>query len=58
MRSYRIYFLTEDHEVGQPSVIEAADDGDAIQRAKLLLDGHDLEVWDDKELLATILSKG
>lgn len=57
MGSYRIYFLTEDHMVGPPSVIEAADDKDAIQRAKSLLDGHDLEVWDEKELLATILSK-
>ena len=58
MRSYRVYFLTEGRMSDLPSIIEAADDKEAMQRAKVLLDGHDLEVWDETRLVGTIISKG
>lgn len=55
MHNYRVYFLTDGNMVDPPSLIEAADDKDAIQRAKALLVGHDLEVWNETQLVATIL---
>jgi hypothetical protein len=56
MRNYRVYFLPDGNTVHPPNVIKAADDMDAIQRAKALLDGHDLEVWDETRLVITILA--
>jgi hypothetical protein len=58
MPNYRVYFLTDGHTTDPPNIIEANDDSEAIQRAKSLLDGHDLEVWHETRLVGTILSKG
>jgi hypothetical protein len=46
MAQYRIYTLTADEHIRTPpEVIECADDEAAVRRAKHILDGHAVEVW-------------
>jgi hypothetical protein len=45
MPEYRAYHLKNNHIVGPPNVIVADDDQQAIEQAKKLIDGHDIELW-------------
>ena len=57
MRAYRIYLLTKaGHIEGPPSVVTCDTDEEAIQQAKQLKDGHDLEVWDQSRRVGVIKS--
>jgi hypothetical protein len=57
MPYYRIYSVTEDgHIRGVPEAVECDDDRGAIDRAKALLDGLDLEVWDGPRRVAVLKS--
>jgi hypothetical protein len=52
---YRLYKLAKDgHLFGMPDIVEAADDDDAIEKAKLRANGRDLELWDLKRRVAVI----
>jgi hypothetical protein len=45
MAEYRVYTLgTDDHFIGLEAMI-CADDLEAIDKAKRLVDGHDVELW-------------
>jgi hypothetical protein len=43
---YRVYFITSaGHVAGPPEVIASNSDQEAVERAKQLLDGRDIEIW-------------
>ena len=47
MPAYRIYLIGKDQHIdGAAKVFECADDEEVVYRAKQILDGHALEIWD------------
>jgi hypothetical protein len=53
MPVYRIYTIGKDgHIAGPPVIIDAADDQGARQKAKRVLDGHAIEVWNGTRRIA------
>jgi hypothetical protein len=52
---YLLYKLdSAGHISGVPTIITQPDDGTAIDQAKQLVDGHDLELWDGQRLVGKI----
>ena len=49
MPSYRAYPVSKDHQVAAaPSIaITCENEQDGIQKTQQLVDGYDLELWDD-----------
>jgi hypothetical protein len=45
MPMYRAYFIDEDDRVESFKAVEADSDEEALEAAKPLVDGHDIEVW-------------
>jgi hypothetical protein len=45
------------HIAGPPTVIDCADDQEAVQAAENLVDGHALEGWDSARFVVRIESK-
>jgi hypothetical protein len=45
MPEYRAYLIGSDGHFFLSEVIEAADDAAAVEAAKPLVDGHDIELW-------------
>lgn len=60
MQSYRVYPLDKDgHVNGPPDILTCEDDGTAIEKAKRLVNGHDIEVWYlDRLIIHLPLHKG
>jgi hypothetical protein len=55
MPHYRIYSLTKDGHIQSPPVtVDCDGDHAAIARAKALLDGFDLEVWEERRRVAVL----
>lgn len=53
MRVYHFYFIGKNgHIDGPPASYDLPSDGDAIKEAKQLVNGHDIEVWQDARLVA------
>jgi hypothetical protein len=51
MNEYRLYKVGEDgHFIGFEPLI-CADDAEAIEKAKRLVDGHDVELWSGPRLV-------
>ena len=49
MPTYRIYAVSKDEHIhSAPRLIDCADDEAAMQKARQLLDGQALEVWEEK----------
>jgi hypothetical protein len=47
MPTYRVYLIGRDqHIAGPPKVFECSDDDEVVYKAKQILDGHALEIWD------------
>lgn len=47
MPAYRTYLIDQNNSISGPAeIVECADDFDAIEKAKQLLDGHDVELWE------------
>ena len=59
MPAYRAYVLGDDQHLAwvPPTIITARDDADAIEQAKKLVDGHDIEVWDGPRQVARLESR-
>jgi len=58
MPAYRLYPMSMDgHIAGPPTVIDCADDQEAVQAAEDLANGHALEVWDSARFVVRIESK-
>jgi hypothetical protein len=54
MPAYRAYLLSNDHIQKPPYLIEAGDDGAAVEQARQLVDGHDVELWLGDKCLAVL----
>jgi hypothetical protein len=53
MREYHFYLIKKDgHIDGPPVEHEAENDKSALGKAKQLVDGHDVEVWQASRLVA------
>ena len=54
MADYRAYTLgTDDHFLGFEALI-CADDLEAIDKAKRLVDGHDIELWSGERFVTRL----
>jgi hypothetical protein len=57
LQEYRAYIVGSDgHFIGFEPII-CADDNEATERAKRLLDGHDIEIWNRGRLIARLPHK-
>jgi hypothetical protein len=45
MPEYRVYIIGADGHFYNSVPLECADDSEAIEQAKQLVDGHDVELW-------------
>ena len=58
MPTYRLYLVDqENHITRTPKVLASDSDEDAVERAKQIGDGHDVEVWQGTRLITIIKSK-
>jgi hypothetical protein len=56
MPEYRFYAVEIDGHVNGPAVtLEFPGDGPALKEAKRLVNGHDIEVWQDTRLVAYVI---
>jgi hypothetical protein len=55
MAQYRIYHLGRDGRVSAPpDIVECADDQAATQKAQQAVDGHDVELWEDRRFIVRL----
>jgi hypothetical protein len=52
MLEYRAYILGHDGHLIRCEPLVCPDDADAIEKAKRLVDGHDVELWQRDRLIA------
>jgi hypothetical protein len=58
MPEYRFYAINEDGHIGvPPTQYELPNDDAANEKAKQLLDGHDIEIWQGARIVAHFNSK-
>jgi hypothetical protein len=56
--TYRLFRMLDERQIlGPPTDMECAGDDDAISRARQLLDGHDLEVWQRERFITRLVRK-
>jgi hypothetical protein len=55
---YRICILTEDNQIWDPPIVLAYEsDQDAVRQAERLVDGNDVELWEESRFVARVKSK-
>jgi hypothetical protein len=55
MPLYRLYLLKADgHVLGPPKVVQSPDDRDATEKARQILEGRTIEVWDRSRFVARL----
>jgi hypothetical protein len=55
MPTYRIFTVGRDaHFSGMPIIVECLDDKEAVDKAIHLANGLDLEIWDQKRMIARL----
>jgi hypothetical protein len=53
--SYRVYIIGRGgHLLGEPDVVECANDKEAVEKAVQLSAGLDVEIWDYKRFVARL----
>jgi hypothetical protein len=53
---YRVFVLRADGHIVEARILDGCvSDDEAIERARQMLDGHDLEVWDRNRRLVVLL---
>lgn len=58
MPTYRLYLVNRENHITQaPEILTSDSDEDAVERAKQIVDGHDVEVWQGSRLITVIKSK-
>jgi hypothetical protein len=58
MPEYRFYTVAKDgHFAGVPEARELPDDPAALKEAKQFLDGHDIEIWQGKRVVAYLVTE-
>jgi hypothetical protein len=55
---YRVYALGEDGHIKGRTEIDCPDDDAALERAKNLVDGHAVELWEGSRCIALIDKDG
>jgi hypothetical protein len=56
--TYRVFWMLDARQImGPPTDMECASDDDAISRARQLLDGHDLEIWQRERFIIRLVRK-
>jgi hypothetical protein len=59
MPEYRIFTLTKERRIAGPmEVVDCASDKDAIEEAKILTDGHDMEIWQGNRIVMRLRPPG
>jgi hypothetical protein len=54
MQEYRAYIMGPDGHVHKRVDLRCSDESEAIERAKQLLDGHDVELWQLDRLIRSV----
>ena len=54
MPEYRIYTIADDGRVWSAEDIEYRNDQDAIQKARRIIHGHDVELWERGRFIARL----
>ena len=54
--AYRAYLIGADGRIETASPLEAATDDEAMEQARQLVDGHDIELWDRGRLVVRLPS--
>jgi hypothetical protein len=57
MAEFRVYRIKDKHITDPPTIIEADADLVAIKKAKLLVDGCDVELWEGPRFVIGLPSK-
>ncbi len=57
MSEYRVHFLGADGRIIAAVNLERPNDASAIEAAKQLLDGYDIEVWQQARVVAKLKSE-
>ena len=57
MSEYRIYVLGVDAQIIAAVKLERPNDDAAIESARELLDGHDIEIWQEARIVAKLKSE-
>ena len=57
MSEYRVYIIGSDGHFQSSIPLDCADDDEAIERARQLVDGHDVELWQRARKIATLEHK-
>jgi hypothetical protein len=57
MPEYRAYIIGDDGHFFEAVPLECADDAEAIEKAKRLVDDHDVELWQRDRKVATFAHK-
>ena len=56
MPEYRFFAIMKDGHIGLPPVdLELPDDHAAVSKARKLLNGHDIEIWEGKRVVAYLV---
>lgn len=58
MPTYRAYLIEEDNRVHSYKPIDAESDDEALEAAKRLVDGHDVEVWSLDRMVGRLNKQG
>lgn len=54
MPEYRVYTIADDGRVWSAEDIEYRNDQDAIQKARWIIHGHDVELWERGRFIARL----
>ena len=57
MPDFRVYFIGDDGHIQGVRELANMTEAEAIEQAKLL-DGHDLELWEDERAVANLSKNG
>jgi len=57
MPDYRVYIIGHDGHFMKSERLDCADDAAAIEAAKQLVDGHDIELWQRDRRIARLDAK-
>ena len=57
MSHFRAYVVSRDGHFMKSLVLDCADDSAAIESAKQLVDGHDIELWQRDRMIAKLPRK-
>ena len=56
MPDYRVYVIEMDGHFSSSIPLECADDTEAMEKAKQLVDGHDVELWQRDRKVARLIA--